>query len=161
MLVKACEHLYVVSESWLKGNQSEGVSWPEDVENMHSFSSSGVIRLFYQYLYRWTSFFLPLNLNSLRHHHAGSLFTNEDQKRLACDVFYTFATRFGLVYTISLTLLPHILALFIWHHWHFCHLVHDDAGTDRWAQNGSIPGHSFATFKCQFLPNRMRNQVEN
>ena len=97
---------------------------------MHSFSSPGVIRLFYQYLYQKTLLlFLPLTLNSLRHQHACSLFTSEDQKKVGLwhilyfchtfrpcsyDITDTFATHFGLVYMTSLTLLPPCS----WRRWH-------------------------------------------
>ena len=48
------------------------------------------------------------------------------------------------------TLLPHMLALFLWCRWHRL-----------WAQNGSSLGHVFATVKHQFLTNRTRNPVKN
>ena len=59
----------------------------------------------------------------------------KSRKGLARDVFVAFATHAGYVYDVT--------------------------NRDYWAQNGSIHGRGFATFKRQFLTNRKRNRVEN
>ena len=61
-----------------------------------------------------------------------SLTTNKEQKRrLACDIFTTFATHSSLIHDIC------------------------------WAQKGITNSYVFTTFKFQFLTNRTKNWVKN
>ena len=61
-----------------------------------------------------------------------SLTTNKEQKRrLACDIFTTFATHSSLIHDIC------------------------------WAQKGITNSYVFTTFKFQFLTNRTKNCVKN
>ena len=62
------------------------------------------------------------------------LYLCKEQKRLARDVFDTFATHFGLVYDVT--------------------------DTHCWAQNGSSHGQVFETFKRRSLANRPINELK-
>ena len=64
-----------------------------------------------------------LGLSSLACSLVGSLFTNEQPKRVERDAFDTFAMHSGLVYD-------------------------GVTNADCWAQNASTCSHSFASFRC-------------
>ena len=71
-------------------NQTENTSWPVNVENVQIFSSAYFIWLFCQY---FTKMIQKQNFEFefLRTRLVGSISTDEEQKRLARDVFDTFA----------------------------------------------------------------------
>ena len=66
--------------------------------------------------------------------HVRSIFTDEEQKRLAQDVMYTSATH--------------------------AHLAHDVTDSYRQTQNGSAHGRVFVTFKC-WLKNKEKRKVDD
>ena len=65
----------------------------------------------------------------------GALFTNEEQKKLARDVFNTFATHARFFRDVT------------------------DTAADCWAQSGSSHCLVLTVFKRRFLSNRTRNRL--
>ena len=75
----------------------EDARWSENVEDVQSFPSAGFIWWFCHCLYKIGTFYC-FELQSLGCSHVGSLFTNEEQKRLPHDVF---ASPSGFVHVIT------------------------------------------------------------
>ena len=83
-----------------------------------------ILHLIVQSKFTQNKHFLTLNLSKSECSHVVSLLTDDEQKKVAGGVFYTFATCASLVYELI--------------------------NTDCWAQNGSTHGGVLGTFKCEF-----------
>ena len=116
-------------------------NWPKNKENVQIFQSSCfyvVVLPLDAYVVVQTQYFFvscASNLNCSACSHVGSLFTDEEQKKMACGVFDTLAAHATLVYSVT--------------------------DTDSWSPNGVTRGHVFMTFKHQFLTNGGKKLSKN
>ena len=116
-----------------KGTQSNDARWPEDIDNVQTFSFAGLMWLFHLYLCNRSTFFFQIwGLQG-----AAMLVHSLPMKSRQWVAH-------GIPNTSAIRDDPAIQA----------DLVHDITDKDCQMQNGSTHSHVFVTFECQFLTNQ-------